>query len=155
MFAKEEYRSFLSELLPILDDTYTQDPTEDSVRSGACFFQNGRLPSTKDYTYFYHTDRLDAHKTQMLSMCKKLPKFCPATEQHSGIISSFDLLPVTEILETEDPQELFQQMIYSEHFANLLCGAGIATAHPITHEAGGEVIEGFVIILDKKYRSYL
>ncbi len=151
MFSKNEYQSFISSLQPIIADTYIPEPSEEDFKNGKYFFQNGFWPATQDFIYFYNKEKLGNHKKQLLALCNKLPRFHQANSQHSGTISSFDLLPRIEILESQSPQELFQQMVFSEHFANLLCGNNIAITKNVTHGENA----AFLIILDKKYRDYL
>lgn len=151
MFSEKDYNSFISKIEPIIIDTYEPNPSEEAIKNGKYFFQNGFWPATKDYIYFYDKSKINIHKKPLLSLCKKLPKFHNANDQHSGTISSFDLLPQIEILESQSPQETLQQMIFSEHFANLLCGSNIATIQPVSRGNNS----AFLIILDKKYREFM
>lgn len=80
-----------------------------------------------------------------------MPKCHPATDQHAGIILAFDLLVDEETMKSQTNQEVLQQMVFAEHFANLLCACKIATTQVISD--GNQ--SAFIIILDKKYRDFL
>ena len=151
MFSMEKYISFKKEVESIIIDTYVSHPTKEMLSNDDYFFQEGLWTNTNDLIYFYDKKKLAKHKSKLLSICKCLPKFHQPTEQHAGTISSFDLLPSTEQLKSQSLDDTFYQLIISNHFANLVCGADIASIAPVTRGKD----KAFLIVLDSKYRSYM
>ena len=79
---------------------------------------------------------------------KKEPQ---ATDVHAGTISSFDLIPNTEVISSQPPEDSLYQRAISNHFANLVCGADIAFVGTVSNKKG----TAFLIFLDSKYRSFM
>ena len=151
MFSKEEYIIFQRNVEMITKDTFVEEPTEEEFQKGSYFYQHGLCTGTEKLLYFYDKQKLNSHKKKLLSLCKRLPKFHNPSEDHAGTISSFDLLPNMEIFLSQSPEDTYYQMIISNHFANLVEGADIAKAVTVPVGEGA----AFLIILDRKYRSYM
>lgn len=151
MFSKEEYKIFQRTVEIITKDTFVEEPTEEDFQKNKYFFQRGLWSGTEENIYFYDKQKLKSHKQKLLSMCKSIPKFHNPSEDHAGTISSFDLLPNMEIFSSQSPKDTFYQMIISNHFANLVCGADIAKVGVVSN---GED-KAFLIVIDSKYRSYM
>lgn len=69
MLSKSEYARFTAELIPILNDCYVPDPTEDGVREGQYYYTQGLSSPAKEYMYFYDKYKLAAHRAKLQSMC--------------------------------------------------------------------------------------
>ena len=147
----EEFESFERDVEGILRDTFVLKPSKDEFENGKYYFQRGLWSGTENNFYFYEKQKLESHKLKLLSMCKSLPKLHKASNDHAGTISSFETLPPDEMIKRQTTEEFVSFLSLSNHFANLLCGAQIAQVRRFTHEE----TTAFLIILDKKYRSYM
>lgn len=146
----EDYLKFVDALKPVLIDSFVPKPTREGVDNGYYFVQSGLWPGTENHLYIYDKKRLESHKSTLLSLCKTIPKLRKSTSEHAGIISSFDLLLDIKIRSEQTPEEISSQLEVSNHFANFLCGSGIAMVSTIKKGSA----QAFLIVLDKKYCSY-
>lgn len=146
----EDFYKFANTLKPILADTFVYKPTKEDFKQGNYFLQKGLWSGTENQVFVYDRKKLESHKSTLLSLCKMLPKLQQATNDHAGIISSFDLLLDITKYPQQTPEEIHTQFSISNHFANFLCGSGIAS---VTTVENGQN-QAFLIVLDKKYCSY-
>lgn len=146
----EDFQKFVDTLTPVLIDTFVAKPTREGVDNGHYFVQSGLWPGTENQLYIYDRKKLESHKSTLLSLCKALPRFKKSTSEHAGLISSFDLLLDANIRSKQTPEEIYSQLAVSNHFANFLCGSGIANVTTVSKGPN----KAFLIVLDKKYRSY-
>ena len=152
MFTREEFDKFQRDVASIIEDTFLQSFTDEDYQKAdfEVFGQYGLWSHMEKDVFLYNKQKIDSHKMELLSICRGIPKMQQPCNEHAGIISSFDLLPHLDIVSTSSPEETVSFFLSSTHFANLLCGADIASVVPI--EQGKD--RAFLIVLNKEYRSY-
>ena len=152
MFSKEEFDRFRRDVVPIIEDTFLQTFTDEDYQKAdfELFGQYGLWSHMENDVFLYNKQKINSYKMELLSICRRIPKFQQPCNDHAGIISSFDLLPRHNIVSTSTSDEILSFFCISAHFANLLCGADIATCVPIDNGKD----KAFLIVLDKEYRSY-
>lgn len=151
MISKENYEVFQSGLEPIVKGTFVPTPNQNDLIANHYFIQNGLWGGTEKFVYVYDKRKIDSHKKALLSLCKKLPKFHKPTDQHAGTISCFDLLMDYTKDSSLSQDDVFHQLILTNHFANLLSATNIAKIQPAS--AGSH--NAFLLIIDVKYRNFM
>lgn len=150
MNSKNDYSLFQQELESILDDTIVKTPTEEELNKGRYFFHPGLWAGTEKNLYFYDKQKIEAHRQKLLSMCKRLPRYHKPSNDHAGTISCFDTLPPVDIFSNQSQEDALYSIDLSNNFAHLLCALKIAQVGIVSQGNN----KAFLIVLDKKYRSY-
>lgn len=147
---KNDYAIFQRELESIVEDTFVKTPTEEEFKKNRYFFQPGLWAGTEKGIYFYDKQKVESHRQKLLSICKRLPKFHSPSNDHAGTISGFETLPPIDIFSNQSAEEVLHSLELSNNFAHLLCALKIAQISIVSHGKD----KAFLIVLDKKYRSY-
>lgn len=150
MNSKHDYDIFKQEIEAIVKDTFVKTPTEEEFKKDRYFFLQGLWSGTEKAIYFYDKQKIEAHRSKLLSICKRLQKFHQASNDHAGTISSFETLPPEDIFSSQPVEESIYNLELSNKFTHLLCALNIAKVSVVSQ---GEE-RAFLIVLDKKYRSY-
>ena len=145
MFSAEAYKLFKASIEPIVSDCFVKKATKEEFEQNKYFITKGLWEGTENGHYVYYVDKAEAHRQELVEICKKFPDVQnPHNNQRT--ILCFDLIGDFQKYEIAR-EDMFAQVNLSNHFSNLLLATKMAVPKQIALPNG----KAYYLILDNQY----